>query len=101
MISDNIVISRLSASTIALILTWTLNRKYTFSKKFDSQFLETVTYILIGYLAAIVNLFTTSIFFEIEIDKILLHLPSYLLGAIAGMFFSFSMNLVITFKMRD
>lgn len=52
-------------------------------------------------MAAFVNLFTTSIFFEIKIDRIFLHLPSYLLGAMAGMFFSFSMNLIITFKMRD
>lgn len=101
MLSNNIIVSRLSASTIALILTWTLNRKYTFSKKFNSQFLEAVIYILIGYLAAIINLSTTSIFFEIEVDKIFLHLPSYLLGALAGMSFSFTINLIITFRMRD
>jgi putative flippase GtrA len=78
------VACRVTASLIAMLATWSLNRQHAFHDgKTKNRIAELVRYILASSSSIAVNLATLALVFPH--DAQFLHVPAYILGAAAGM----------------
>ncbi|MGB3864279.1 MAG: GtrA family protein [Xanthobacteraceae bacterium] len=94
-----IVSARVAASLIAMTVTWLLNRSITFADgRMERQSFEYVKYLiasLIGMSANLIVLDIASVF-----DRGLYHVPSYLLGAAAGLVVNYTLYDRLVFNAR-